>query len=36
MRFTSKTFLAFHTDFDQDAASKIRWTHSRLGLRTRR
>jgi RNA-directed DNA polymerase len=22
-------FLAFHTDFDQDAASMMRWTHSR-------
>jgi hypothetical protein len=24
MRFTSKTFSAFHTDFDQDAASMMR------------
>jgi hypothetical protein len=36
MRFTSKTSSAFHADFDQDAASTMRWMHSRLGLRTRR
>jgi hypothetical protein len=28
-------FLGFHTDFDQDAASTMRWMHSRSGLRTR-
>ena len=36
MRFMSKTFSAFRTDFDRDAVSTMRWTLSRLGLSARR